>query len=114
MVKMGERPVRISITQVAALTIQAEPRFICPLDICRALAIFSSDLQTYRNAGRHEEAPLKSGAGCVKGTYRSDLMTAGSRLSRTVLPPWRDKVWEDRGEILRPDPISGHLKINTR
>jgi hypothetical protein len=31
---------------VAALTIQAEPRFICPLDIGTTLAIFSSDLQT--------------------------------------------------------------------
>ena len=110
MVKMGERPVRVSITQVAALTIQAESRFICPLDIGTTLAIFSSDLQTCRNAGRHEEAPLKSGAGCMKGTYRSDLRTAGSRLSRTVLPLWRDKMWEDRGEIPRADPIALYHK----
>ncbi len=44
--KMGEKPVQIRITQVAALTIQAEQRFICPLDIGTTLAIFSSDLQT--------------------------------------------------------------------
>jgi len=105
--KVGERPAQVRINQVAALTIQAESWFICPLDIGTALAIFSSDLQTCRKAGRHEEPPLKSGAGCVKGTERSDLriehdsvwMTAGSRLSSTVLPPWLDKVWEDRGEI---------------
>jgi len=77
----------------------AEPLFICPLDTGTALAICSSDLQTYRKAGRHEEPPLKSGAGCVKGTSWSDLRiehdsagtTAGSRLSRTVIPIWRDK-----------------------
>jgi hypothetical protein len=53
---------------MAALTIQAESRFICPLDIGTTLAIFSSDLQTCRKAGKYEETPLKSGAGFVKGT----------------------------------------------
>jgi hypothetical protein len=53
--EMGKGPVQVRITQVAALTIQAEPRFICPLDIGTTLAIFSRDLQTCRKAGRHEE-----------------------------------------------------------
>jgi len=66
--KIGERPVQVRITQLAAHSIQAEPRFISPLDIGTTLAIFSSDLQTCRKAGRHEEPPLKSDAGCVKGT----------------------------------------------
>jgi hypothetical protein len=44
--KMGERPVQVRITQVAALTIQAESRIVCPLDIGKILATFSSDLQT--------------------------------------------------------------------
>jgi hypothetical protein len=44
--KMGERPVQVRITQVAALTIQAESRIVCPLDIGKTLATFSSDLQT--------------------------------------------------------------------
>ena len=66
--KMEERPVQIRITQVAALTIQAKPRIICPLDIGKTLAIFSIGLQTCRKADRHEESPMGIGASCVKGT----------------------------------------------
>jgi len=44
--KMGESAVQIRTTQVAVLAIQAESRYICPLDIGKALAIFGCDLQT--------------------------------------------------------------------
>jgi len=66
--KMEERPLQVRITQLAALTIQAELRFICPLDIGKTLAIFSIDLQTCRKADRHEESPMGIGASCLKGT----------------------------------------------